>query len=291
MRELLRNAVNGWLEYTDAGKYAVLFLGILLGYWYLTACVGHTRERQRLMIYASVMAAAAICPVTAVVLMKYQTKFYDYKWIWSVVPVTPVIAYGATKQYLDLYRRHWRGKVLKPACLVAVGLAVIFLCGNLYTDQCEGAMEAQNQVKTAKLLDKLAEAGDTEDICLWAPSDILAHVRGLNGEIRLLYGRNMWDAALNAYSYDVYDRETIALYEWMEGLETDQAAGEDLTAQVRQAARMAVESALGKGVNCIMIPQENAGVVSDCVSDAAEKMNLTVTQEVAEGYYIYRLRS
>ncbi len=289
MQELLKNAVKGWFEYTDAGKYAVLFLGVLICYWYRTVNNAGQRKGHRLMIYASVMAAAVIFPPTAAVFLKYQTRFYDYKWLWSVVPVTLVIAFGAATLYLELYRSRWQGKVLKPAGLAALGLAVIFLCGNLNTGGCEGINTADSKARSAKLLDKLEETGNTEDICLWAPKEILAHMRGQSGEIKLLYGRNMWDPALNAYAYDVYDAETIVLYEWMEGL----AAGEDpeLTKEAELAACVVIETALNKGVNCIAIPEEVTDQVVACVNDVAKDMHFTVTIKEAEGYYIYRLRS
>ena len=292
MQELLRSAANGWFAYTDAGKYAVLFLGVLLCYWYRKWNQPQGPLRT-LMIYASVMAVGVICPLTAVVFMKYQTSFYDYKWVWSVVPVTLVIAYGAAWLYLEIYRRSLHGKLLKVVGLAAVGLAVIFLCGNLHTDGCHGTRTVEERTKTARLLDKLAESGNTDDICMWAPREILAHVRGQNGEIRLLYGRNMWEASLNAYAYDVYDQETIALYEWMEWLSAED--GVELNKEARSAAGVAIEAALDKGVNCIVIPaqlpEEVTEAISSCVTDVAEKVHLTVAHQEAEGYDIYRLRS
>lgn len=297
MQELIRNGIDGWFAYTDAGKYAVLFLGVLLCYWYRKACAGTADEPKghllRLMIYASIMAAAVIFPLTAMLLMKYQTKFYDYKWLWSVVPVTLIIAYGAAAFYLELCRCRFKGNVLKPAGLAAVGLAVIFLCGNLNVGSCEGADTAMDKVRTVKILDKLVESGDTDTICLWAPRKIMAHVRGQNGDIQLLYGRNMWDAALNAYAYDVYDQETIALYEWMEGLTEGEFT--EFAKEERTAAYVVLETALNKGVNCIVIPTSSTAEVteeiSSCVTDVAANMHLTVTCEEAEGYDIYRLRS
>lgn len=297
MQELIRNGISGWFAYTDAGKYAVLFLGVLLCYWYRKAGAGATDEPKghlwRLMTYASIMAAAVIFPLTAVLLMKYQTKFYDYKWLWSVVPVTLIIAYGAAGTYLEICRSRLKGNILKQAGLAAVGLAVIFLCGNLNVGSCEGADTAMDRARTAKILDKLAESGDTDTICLWAPGEILAHVRGQNGQIQLLYGRNMWDVALNAYAYDVYDQETIALYEWMEGLTEGESMG--LAKEERTQACVALETALNKGVNCIVIPTlstvEVTEEISSCVTDVAAKMHLTVTCKEAEGYDIYELRS
>ena len=296
MQELIRNGISGWFAYTDAGKYAVLFLGVLLCYWYRKA-TGAADEPKghlwRLMTYASITVAAVIFPLTAALLMKYQTKFYDYKWLWSVVPVTLIIAYGAAGIYLEICRRRLKGNVLKQAGLAAAGLAVIFLCGNLNVGSCEGADTAMDKVRTAKILDKLAESGNTDTICLWAPREILAHVREQTGQIQLLYGRNMWDVALNAYAYDVYDQETIALYEWMEGMtegEPTEFAKEEWT-----AAGVALETALNKGVNCIVIPTLSTVEVTEeirsCVTDAAAKMHLTVTCKEAEGYDIYELRS
>ena len=306
MRELIRNAANGWMEYTDAGKYAVLFLAVLLCYWYRRACINKTDAQskeevvqakeadpvKRLMIYSSIMAAAAIVPVTAVLLMLYQTKFYDYKWVWSVVPVTAVIAYGASKLYLDHYRASLRGKWLKSAGIVAVGLVLSFLCGNLNTEGCQGRITAQERVKAENLLDKLTEYGNTKDICLWAPKEILTHIRGLSGEVRLLYGRNMWENALNAYAYDEYDGETVALYQWMEGVE------QNLSVEAKEAALVAIATALDKGANCIVISTEAAGEagsekqgISACVFDVAEERNLTVIHDTAEGYDIYWLQS
>ncbi len=291
MQELLKSAVNGWFTYTDAGKYAVLFLGALLCYWYRK---WHEKEDQLrvLMIYASIMAIAVICPLTAIFIMKYQTSFYGYQWIWSVVPVTLVIAYGAARLYLELSRRKLRSNLLQTVGVAALGLSVIFLCGNLNTHGCNGTKTVEERSKTVRLLDKLAESGNTENICMWAPRKILAHVRSQNGEIELLYGRNMWETSLNAYAYDVYEQETIALYEWMEWLSAEECV--DFTKEARTAACVAFETALNKGVNCIVIPvqaEEVTEEISSCVTDVAEKMDLIVTRKEAEGYDIYRLRS
>ncbi len=285
MRELLKNAVNGWFAYTDAGKYAVLFLGILVWYWYNRYQKKVTDEpAKQLLIYATAMAVAVLFPPGTVFLMKYQTSFYDYRWIWSVVPVTLVISWGMTKIFLEQYRVQWRGQYLKLAGFVSLGLAVILLCGNLDTEDCHGVSIAQEKAKTVRILDKLEESGDTEDICLWAPREVLAYVRGQNGEICLLYGRNMWEASLNAYAYDVYDQETTALYQWME---TEEGVEE----QPGLSDREAVDMAFQKGVNCILVSKEKSARISRYVTEAAAGENLTVTCLEIEGYDIYRIRS
>ena len=77
MAELLRNAWQGWFRVTDEGKLMALFMGSLLFLW-----IGYEREKQKqLLRYGIMMAICCVLPVTAVILMLYQTKFYDYEWI------------------------------------------------------------------------------------------------------------------------------------------------------------------------------------------------------------------
>ena len=303
MQELLRNAVNGWQRYTDDGKYAVLLLGILLFYWYLTRSDSkiRTQNRELLWKYTVLTAGMAIFPLTAVILMKYQTRFYNYEWIWSAVPVTLVIAAGMTGIYLECYEKYWNGKLLKPAGLIAAGLALIFLCGDLGNEWEQGTFEASGKEKAALVVDKVRETGDTDDICMWGPSEILQYVRGLDGGMKLLYGRNMWDEALNAYAYDTYAPELYELYEWMELLDDETAAdgaqeetaGDDQKADTESVNAESKEIsylqiALQYGVNCIVLPQ--GSTAAESFERLAEKNNLQLLKLQAEGYDIFRLQ-
>jgi hypothetical protein len=92
MTELLRNASLGWADYKGSGKLAILLLAALMYLWF----AGKWRKQKALVLYTTVAAVCCILPVTAALLMLYQTKFYDYQWIWSIVPLTAVTAYGAT---------------------------------------------------------------------------------------------------------------------------------------------------------------------------------------------------
>ena len=87
-----------------------------------------------------------------------------------------------------------------------------------------------------------------QTVCLWAPREILETARmqpvavtwmqpvetvgiesvAVAGQLpELLYGRNMWDAALNAYTYDVYPEEVQQLYCWMEAFSEKARIGRD----------------------------------------------------------------
>lgn len=331
MLELVRNAAEGWSRYTDEGKYAVLLLGILLYLWYVrAACGDHSRKDKKQSMeklffsYAALTAAAAVFPPTAAILMLYQTKFYDYEWIWSAVPVTAVMAYGMAMLYLKWYRAGGPKKLFRSLTAAGAGLALLFLCGNLGSPGYDGRTEAAVEEKAALLLDKLAETGDTENICLWAPAEVLSYVRRLDGNITLLYGRNMWEEALNAWSYDAYEPETKALYQWMEQLAAQQPAEAQQSSEAQQVTEaeqssevqqpteaqqpsevqqpettgsggaadyeaMYVEAALGKGVNCILIPEAAEKIFSPVLYETAERMGCSVTQQIAEGYCFYRI--
>ncbi|MBQ7920926.1 MAG: hypothetical protein IJ324_13415 [Lachnospiraceae bacterium] len=301
MQELLRNAVSGWQRYTDDGKYAVLLLGILLLYWYLkrTGSDACTANRNLLWKYTVLTAVMAIFPVTGAILMKYQTRFYDYEWIWSLVPVTLVIAAGMTGFYLECYRKYWKGKLVKPALLAAAGLALLFLCGNMGKSLVQREMNAEGKETASRILEEInalsvaadhgdenrdGDLGNTESICLWAPREIMQYVRGISAEIQLLYGRNMWDQALNAYSYDTYSPELTELYEWMEQLDDRETIPEE----AESMGPVYLEAALEYGVNCIVVPQGSQDI-TDSLKRISEKKSLQIVKQSAEGFEIYRI--
>ena len=90
MTALLHNAWAGWQDYIGGGKTAALLIASLLFLW----SGRRYGEQKAFLAYVSAMTAGCILPLTAVLLMKYQTNFYEYRWIWSMVPVTAAVAYG-----------------------------------------------------------------------------------------------------------------------------------------------------------------------------------------------------
>jgi len=257
MKELLHNAWFGWRDFIDAGKLAALLLASLIFLW-----TGEKKPKQEtLLVYTTIMTVCCIFPLTAAGLMLYQTKFYDYQWIWSLAPVTAVIACGIVRA-LDRYQYHWKLAVLL--------LVVLILCGGLgrSVSEDEGDMQARESAENA-LADVRAEMRE-ESVCLWAPREVLEYARETDASISLLYGRNMWDRWLNAYVYDTYPEQLEALYQWME---EDAAAGEE------ERMRESVEAALAEGANCILLPESLEGV-----EELAEKLSMRLVP--IEGYYL-----
>lgn len=314
MRELLKNAWLGWNRYTDAGKFAALFFAALLfaAVWHGSRSRGeqqkHWKQQERkavltgeaggVFIYAGLMAAACVFPPTAAALMLYQTRFYDYEWIWSLVPVTVVIACGGTI-FLGKIGEDYIRKKKKPKhmCSIAAGavLAVILVCGSMGQTSWSDGADQEGRDQAAHFLAQLMEDTDQPDICLWAPREIMECARAYSGRFRLPYGRNMWDRALGAYTYESYDETRQELYQWMSRAEetgalqcTVEVLSADGTGEIHSSKKqldglLCIRNALDMGVNCILLP----GAMDP---GALEEISRELKVEVVDwnGYYLLK---
>lgn len=278
MAELLRNAWMGWRDYTGDGKLAALLLAVLVFLWL-------TRRWKRqgvLVLYTSVAVFCCILPFSAVFLMLYQTKFYDYEWIWSIVPLTVIIAYGIAVFWTEYCGEYKNGGWRKSVPLNIFLLTVILLCANPGRNLEDGIDKAEERQHARAVLKQLAMTLPEDYICLWAPREIMEYARETDSMFRLPYGRNIWDASLNAYAYDVYDEGTGLLYQWMmqaeaAGEEYTEADSGEKTITVEEAAAYAMEA----GVNCVLLP----GNVEAEVINRMEKA-LGAEVQSLEGYYM-----
>lgn len=236
MTAILKNiqmAWLGWKNYTNDGKLVALLLASLLYLWYDFYIPWHDVRKKvgksSFLGYTIVVTICCTFPVTAGLLMVYQTQFYDYEWIWSLVPVTAAIAYGATFFLTECWNSSAEGKGDLPRqdrfkmtqwCrgipVTVFLLAIIVLSGGLGRPSWNRKGQAAEREQAYVILDQIMALSSEGEICLWAPPEIMSYAREHDGRIRLPYGRNMWDISLNAYAYDTYDEQTIALYQWME---------------------------------------------------------------------------
>lgn len=239
MDELLRNAWNGWHSYTETGKLAALLLISLMLLWLYYKRV----DRKNFLIYTTVAAGCCIVPVTAAGLMVYQTRFYDYEWIWSMVPLTAMVSFAVTLFVTEFLRDLTRGDKRKRAGVIIMLLAAGLLCGGMGSKPWDMTKEREERQAAETLLTRLREHMGGREICLWAPREVLEYVREYDAGIRLLYGRNMWELSMNAYSYDVYPEELTEVYEWMEGIGREPISAE-------RCAEIVGET----GVNCVLLP-------------------------------------
>ena len=328
MLELLNNAWNGWGNYIFYGKYPALLLLVLVVFWFFS-----DRKKEPVLLgYTTVMTVCCICPLTAALLMQYQTKFYDYQWVWSYVPLTIVVALAGTlvlghcrelnagcdKQGNGREKLIAKAKVPAAALMIVV---LILLCGRM-TDPLTNVKTDWQQAESAEPVVKAIaetvgkvnvseeavaeESAAKETVVLWAPKEIMAAVRIYRPDIQLLYGRDLWDASLGAYTYDTYTQVEDDLCQWMHCTGVfGTIDGYRLDGTVLDG-KTCVEQALKLGVNCIVVPNvmtqeacaelteilEAALVLSDVQNDAEgtaqiQSESALVQMSQLEAYYIF----
>ncbi len=242
MTELLANAWQGWINFNSAGKLSAALLISLVLLWVYSKRV----PQKTFLVYTSVVTAACIIPLTAAALMLYQTKFYDYEWIWSIVPLTAMIAMALTMFLTEYLRGISKGDRRTEIAVFLLVLAGLLFCGDMGVKAWNGAGEKRERQEAAQVLAVAKERMAERHILLWAPEEIMGYARQTDASVELIYGRNMWDEALNAYAYDIYPDEIHDLYLWME------ADPEELS----EADVFCAEAALRAGVNCVLIPAD-----------------------------------
>lgn len=271
MAELLKNAWLSWQSFTHAGKLAGALLISLLFLW-----IYYKRVRQKeFLIYTTAVTLCCILPVTAVLLQLYQTRFYDYKWIWSIVPMTAMVGFAATlfmTEFLQELSKNYKKSRIAAVALLAAGLV---LCGGMGAkpwDGCGKQEERQERQQAEALLAKLQERLQGREICLWAPRRVMGYARAYGAGILLLYGRDIWDSDLSAYSYDKYPEGIYDLYLWME------AEAREVTVPDSYC----VETAMSEDVNCILVPADKSEETIECFEEM-----LGIQAEKLEEYYLF----
>lgn len=301
MAELLRNAWTGWFRVTGDAKIMALFLAALLFLW-----IGYRQEKQRPFLrYSTAAALCCIVPVTAAALMLYQTRFYDYEWIWSIVPVTVITAYAGTRVLAE----HWQGfrrEAWRKGLSVTVGLlAAVFLCNvskDAGMDRETGRAQRAEAESILATVREEAAAGDTiapgiapageGSVCMWAPRKVMEYVRRLDSSIILPYGRNMWDEALGAYSYDTYPKDAENMYQWMcvveeTCTENDFDLTDIMTEKMEErelSTRECMDAAKRAGVDLLILPENTNQSLLDAVISATG-----VRPKQDSGYYFFQL--
>lgn len=245
MAEQFRNAWQSWRLFSYNGKLAAALLVSLLFLW-----VYYKRVKQKdFLIYTTVVTLLCILPFTAVLLERYQTFVYDYKWIWSLVPVTAMVGFAATLFTAEFLQELTGGNRKRQIAAVVLLAAALVFCSGMGRKPWEGYGGQAERRRAETLLAEIQKRSQETQICLWAPRNVLEYARAYDADIRLLYGRDMWEAELNAYCYDDYPEEFGELYRWMEA-----PYWEETAPGVR-----CLEEAAASGVNCILVPAHKPG--------------------------------
>ena len=204
----MREALLGISEYFTANKLITVCFAILLYEFFVH------EKLSPFLKYVLATLLVLLFPVSAAVLLIYQPAIYDYGFLWTLMPVVAVIAYAGVRFLWDILPKAeapGKGKYVIGAFAV---LGILFLLGN------RGCVQMVS-MEEAALRSGYEQLGETfsEDTMLWGPRDLMQWVRRKHGDVKLVYGLDMWDAAAAAYDGDAYAPELIAAYEWMLAVE------------------------------------------------------------------------
>lgn len=239
MRELFQNALNGPGSYFRSNYMVVLAMGLFLYFFVVETDI--TSREKRLLRLAAVLLALMLFPVSAMALMLYQTRYYSYSWIWSLMPVTLLISWGSVTvlwRHTGQNQRDGRAAGRLTAG-VAVLLALLLLTGNLGSIQTLSEGEKDRNSRAEQVAAYLQEIAGMKESLLWGSRPVLEAVRQQNSGIKVLYGRNMWEPAAAAHIYDTYPLEQQRLFDWAELIDKGDAY------EVSQALTIFLEDRVG----------------------------------------------
>lgn len=290
----LEKAADGIGRYGAAQKLLVLFLAVLLFVWLLEK-KEITQKQNRLLIYSLFMAVVLLIPITAALVLIYQTAYYDYEWAWSMVPVTAVIAFGIVL----LLEQELSKK--KKTLLTVVIVCILCLCGNQGIHQKVSEKESLIRGETDEILKGVYAVSDSQRSVLWGPSVVMQEVRRRDGNIMLVYGRDMWDEKAGAYDYEAYSRELTEAYVWLEEAmgHYDIAMDSDNSRETlkfleeeydwSEESCKHVEEVIKAGVNTIVLPELLGSHIEESMKEAVAAQNKEMKCVFVGEYSIYRI--
>lgn len=286
--------LSGMTAYLQEDKIVVILVAVLLLFW-LKEKKAVDNKGNRLLLYAAIMTVVLLCPLTAVAVLVYQTVFYDYAWAWSMVPIFPVLAYAGVVLYEE-----WKPALTKTRTIFATMLLVVllFVCGNQGVLQTVGAQDVEERYRAEGIVRVIGDKSAGGESILWGPKRIMQEVRRQTGEIKLVYGRDMWDEKSGAYDYGAYSTDYIEAYEWMElvALLSGEATGEESfhrlcgEYELMEDAQSHMENMLASGVNVIVIPEIAAGNFGEILAPMVTKEKRTMEEIYTQQYVIYLLQ-
>lgn len=228
MTEFLDILKTGYLKFAAEGQYIAIFLLALLLLWVKRIGTNHQeKKRTPLLAYTTAVFILVICPFSAWVLMKYQTAFYTYSQLFLWIPMTAVMGWAGVSivegvlfqvEKQDPKGRLNGGRKKWTEAAVLGALAILLALGGTVSLAAESTPKVENSSWVPEDVLEVFRALEEEELqgkLLLAPDEVLEYARAYSGEFSLLYGRNMWQKELNAYTYDTYAQVLEEVHAWL----------------------------------------------------------------------------
>lgn len=252
---------NKWLTGLTSFKQEQ---GMLWVFCVVLLCFLHRRcsgKKQSLFVFFACMGMLIICPITAVILLKGYTPFYDWLDLQLLFPTTFLLGYGATAlvQRLsesDIPGMDWKKnrKNLLAWCCV---LVLLFAGTTFHSfDSRSKADENGVPVEVAQVFKPIHDLVGDHSLVLAAPSKILLYTRLYEEEWIPLYGRDLWSPKAASYINSAYEIE----YQYYKLLEKEYLEQEEFT-------RLSELIRTGPA-ECVIVPAgwiSEIGTLKDCV--------------------------
>lgn len=224
---------NRWLEgMTTFKEYQGLLWIFVLGLFTVLWYRGRLQE-NRLMICSAILAVCTVFPLSAMILLKGFTPFYDWMDLHQVFPMMLLLAVLA----VEVTERFG-----KATGLICVGVLLLVATGFHGFDKTEPADVHGVPAAYAEAFESLDQMIDRDDVVIAAKADLLQYVRLYDATWQPLFGRDLWNGKSASYINSGYDVE-YAYYTFLEQAELKDKAPAEFIALVQ-----------GGEADCIIVP-------------------------------------
>jgi hypothetical protein len=290
--DYLKQACEGLQQYLSQNNLVVILVAVLLFFW-LSEKKETDQKTNRLLVYTFIMVLILICPLSAMAVMIYQTSFYEYAWAWSLVPFTIVCAYGIAS-FWGKIKAGWQK-------IGIIGVSVVILClvGNQGMVQRASTQEVASRRETQDILQEIHSFYGENECIVWAPKRIMQEIRRYDGQVLLLYGKDMWDQKSGAYDYEAYSQEMTDAYLWLEevmdyydlalSVETPEETMRFLDQQYEWSiyGKSHIANMMNAGTNTIVLPELVSGFLEADIECIVEEHGKSLKKTGRAGYVIW----
>lgn len=186
------------------------------------------RKLRKLLVFSAIIGIAVLCPITAIILLKGYTAFYDWLDLQILFPSTLLLALGATICTEKLQKMEIPGlRCGKNAkTILSIGCVCLLLTAGSVFHAWDAEKEAEEHgipIETAQAFQALSENVPERSLVIAAPRELLMYVRMYEEKWTPLYGRDLWSGKAASYIYSGYTIE----YEYFELLEQEQLSEQE----------------------------------------------------------------
>ena len=200
--------LSGLLDFKETQGMLWLFCAAVL-----VICLKHVYFRKQgwpLMCIA--LGVLILFPVTAIVLLKVYTPFYDWKDLQQLFPFVFLVAFGLVELYGFLTKKDVPGVRLGQRAKNIIGGCCVIVCLLVATnfrglEQGEKAEEHGVPIECAEVFEALWQVINDEPVVLAAPPEMLQYARLYEPAWRPVYGRDLWSGKSASYINSGYDWE------------------------------------------------------------------------------------